>query len=135
MADPSVPSLASPTRRPLQDLNPNFNLTPRQFASGKATLISPVRNAVSPPTPATILSSKKVSTVAAKVVAETMILNPSKKRTIDEVLAGERDQNRASFSSLINFDPASDDAEPTSSATIADDYLYKSVCSSSLPFA
>jgi hypothetical protein len=114
--------LASPTRRPLQNLHTNMNITPRRLASGKTSSMSPLKSNT-PLTPALLLSTRKNE----NKLTESIMLNPSKKRPIGDVIAVERDHTRASFSSLINFDPSSDNAEPASSATTSDDTMYKSV--------
>ncbi|KAF2668196.1 hypothetical protein BT63DRAFT_425517 [Microthyrium microscopicum] len=120
----SPPPPASPSRRPLQNLTTNLHITPHKLASSsKAVNSSPVKPGT-PLTPALLLSTKKTEPRPAPVP----LLNPAKKRTIDEVIGDERDPTRVSFS-LINFDQSSDNMEPASSAatTLPDDSSVKMV--------
>jgi hypothetical protein len=102
LSPPQVP----PQRRALSSLPTNTNITPQRISAGKSTHTSPIKPGT-PLTPALLLSAKKSESKAL----EAPVLNPSKKRSIDE-----RDETRvsSSFSSLINYDPPSDPAEPQS---------------------
>jgi hypothetical protein len=94
------PSTLSP-RKPLQALSTNVSNTPNLASNKVLQHASPFKPTVSL-TPTTLLSLKE------QYHADSYILNVSRKRSFNEAIAvEERDssQTRASFSSLINYDP------------------------------
>jgi hypothetical protein len=88
-------------RKPLQNLSTNLPNTPKLTSTKLVQHASPFNPNVSL-TPATLLSLKQ------QYQTDSGALNASRKRPFDEIVTvEERDssQARASFSSLINYDP------------------------------